>query len=60
VSDDLTIKTDGGTTFRVDKGQVTIKPPRGQVCVVPLADLREFVGLIDLENGDDDFEGDEP
>jgi hypothetical protein len=57
VSDDLTIKTDGGTEFRVDKGQVTITA-RGHVCVVPLADLREFLGLIDLED-DDDFEGGE-
>jgi hypothetical protein len=57
VSDDLTITTDGGTTFRVDKGQVTITA-RGHVIVVPLADIREFIGLISLKD-DDDFEGGE-
>jgi hypothetical protein len=56
----VTITTDGGTTFAVDKGQVTITRPGAQILVVPLADLREFMGLVDLENGDDDFEGDEP
>jgi hypothetical protein len=59
VSDDLTIKTDGGTTFTVAGKDVTIAHG-GHVIVVPLADLREFMGLRDLENGDDDFEGDEP
>lgn len=57
MSDDLTITTDGGTTFRVDKGQVTITA-RGHVIVVPLADIREFIGLISLKD-DDDFEGGE-
>jgi hypothetical protein len=57
LSDGLEITTDGGTTFNVSGKQVTIAHG-GHVIVVPLADVREFVGLIDLED-DDDFEGDD-
>jgi hypothetical protein len=53
----MTITTDGGTVFTVKDKQVTIMH-KGHDLVVPLADVREFVGLIDLED-DDDFEGDD-
>jgi hypothetical protein len=55
----LTITTDGGTTFDINEKLVTIRRSDQPMMVVPLADLREFMGLIDLED-DDDFEGDKP
>jgi len=47
----LTITTDGGTEFSVEDGQITITRA-GQVIMVPLADLREFLSLYDLEDGE--------
>jgi len=47
----LTISTDGGTEFSVESGQVTITRA-GQVIMVPLADMREFLSLYDLEDGE--------
>jgi hypothetical protein len=51
----LTITTDGGTTFDINEKLVTIRRSDQPIIVVPLADLREFLGLLDLENGDDGF-----
>jgi hypothetical protein len=47
----LTITTDGGTEFSVGNGQVTITRA-GQVIMIPLADLREFLSLYDPEDGE--------
>jgi hypothetical protein len=47
----LTITTDGGTEFSVENGQVTIKYG-GHAITVALADLREFLSLYDLEDGE--------
>jgi hypothetical protein len=48
----MTITTDGGTTFTVDKGKVTITRTDQPECVIPLADLQEFFDLF----VDDDYE----
>ncbi len=50
----LTITTDGGTTFDVRDKQVTITRHDQPVCVVPLADLQEFLGLYQIEEDEDD------
>jgi hypothetical protein len=60
VSDDLTIKTDGGTTFTIKDKQVTIHRAGQPDHVAPLGDLLEFLHLYEIEDDDDDFEGDEP
>jgi len=41
--------TDGGTTFTVDDEQVTITRSDQPECTIPLADLREFLELLDEE-----------
>jgi hypothetical protein len=53
--------TDGGTTFTVDKGKLTISRSDQPECVIPMADLEEFVRLYydaGKDNDDDDFEAD--
>jgi hypothetical protein len=50
----LVITTDGGTTFAVKDRQVTITHLGQPQCVIPLADLREFIGFLDLEESDDE------
>jgi hypothetical protein len=56
----LTITTDGGTTFGVDGGKLTITRSDQPECVIPMGDLEEFVRLYyDAKPGDDeDFEAD--
>jgi len=50
----LIITTDGGTTFAVKDRLVAISHPGQPECVIPLADLREFIGFLDLEESDDE------
>jgi hypothetical protein len=50
----MTITTDGGTTFStMGDGRVMITRSDQPVCIVPLADLIEFLGLRDIEDDDD-------
>ena len=49
----MTVTTDGGTQFDVEKGQVTITRHDQPTCTIPLADLREFLGLLDFEDNDE-------
>jgi hypothetical protein len=45
----LKITTDGGTTFVVRDKQVTITRSDQPKCVIPLADLLEFLHLYEIE-----------
>ena len=50
----MTILTDGGTTFEVTDKQVTITRSDQPECIVPLADLLEFLGLFESEIEDEE------
>ncbi len=50
----MIISTDGGTTFHVRDKQVTITRHDQPVCIVPLADLQEFLGLYEIEEDEGD------
>jgi hypothetical protein len=61
----LTITTDGGTTFTVDKTKLTITRSDQPECTIPMADFEEFVKLYydadgDGDDDDDDFDEDHP
>jgi hypothetical protein len=56
----MIITTEGGTTFHVANGVVTITRGDQPECSIPLADLREFAELIiDIVDVDEDLEGDD-
>ena len=58
----MKVATAGGTTFTVSTDQVTITRHDQPDCVIPLADLEEFVRVYydaDADKDDDDCE-DEP
>ncbi len=45
----MKLTTDGGTTFIIDGDEVTITRSDQPECTIPLADLREFLELLDEE-----------
>jgi hypothetical protein len=54
MSEGLTITTDGGTTFTVRNNVVTITREGQPECSIPLADIKEFADLLEVEPDDDD------
>jgi hypothetical protein len=59
----MTILTASGTTFTADGGKLTITRSNQPECVIPLADLEEFVRIYydaGKDDSDDDFEEDSP
>ena len=56
----MIITTEQGTTFGVKNSVVTITRADQPECSIPLADLREFVGVyFDLSEVDEDEDEDE-